>query len=149
MDPLSRPMSAALEIVSASPSDVEQLFVLAKATFGDMGGWNDERVLGVMRRDDVFVARENEQPAGHVALQRDASAAAVVVEQLFVAPGHERRGVGRRLLAHAEGYAIAGGAAALRIVVEESNWRARRFYHDTGFVAVDAELLELVLPHRL
>jgi hypothetical protein len=30
-----------------------------------------------------------------------------VVEQLFVAPGHELRGIGDRLLAYAEGYAIA------------------------------------------
>jgi len=30
-----------------------------------------------------------------------------VVEQLFVASGHERRGIGHRLLAYAEGYAIA------------------------------------------
>ena len=41
-----------------------------------------------------------------------------VIEQLFVLPGHERRGVGHRLLDYAEGYAIAERAPALRIVVE-------------------------------
>ena len=63
---------------------------------------------------------------------------AIVVEQLFVVPGHERRGVGRRLLDYVEGYAIAERAPALRIVVEQDNVRARDFYQRAGFVPVDA-----------
>ena len=49
----------------------------------------------------------------------------MIAEQVFVAPGHEHRGIGHRLLAHAEGYAIAKRARALCIVVEPDNWRAR------------------------
>jgi predicted N-acetyltransferase YhbS len=55
-------------------------------------------VLEVLRRDVTFVAREQGQPAGYVALRRK-EGDAIVVEQLFVAPGHERRGIGHRLLA--------------------------------------------------
>ena len=135
-----------MEIVSASATDVKRLFGAAKETFGEMRGWNDERVLDVLTRDAVFVARERAQPAGHVALHRDAATAAIVIDQLFVAPGHERRAVGRRLLGFAEGYAITKGAASLRIAVEESNWGARRFYRRAGFVPVEAELFERVLP---
>jgi ribosomal protein S18 acetylase RimI-like enzyme len=102
-------------------------------------------VLEVLRRDVTFVAREQGQPAGYVSLRLKENGT-IVIEQLFVASGHERRGIGRRLLAHAEGYAIAERARSLQIVVEEGNQRARSFYRRSGFVPVEPELLELVLP---
>ena len=79
------------------------------------------------------------------ALRREGDGA-IVVEQLFVAPGHERRGIGHRLLAHAEGYAIAERAGSLQVVVEENNRQARSFYRRSGFVPVEPELFELILP---
>jgi ribosomal protein S18 acetylase RimI-like enzyme len=102
-------------------------------------------VLEILSDDIVFVAREHGQPAGYVALRREGSGA-FVVEQLFVAPGHERRGVGRRLLAYAEGYAISEGAPTLRIVVEVDNAPALSLYRRAGFVQVETEVFELVLP---
>ena len=122
-----------------------QLFALAKSAFAGLPGWRDERVLEVLQGDLVFVAREQGQPAGYVALRREDDGP-VVVEQLFVAPGHERRGIGRRLLAYAEGYAIAERARSLRIVVETGNEKARSFYRRSGFVPVEPELFELILP---
>ena len=122
-----------------------QLFALARATFAGLPGWSDERVLEVLRRDVVFVAREHGQLGGYVALCRQ-EGGLIVVEQLFVAPGHERRGIGHRLLAYAEGYAIAERARSLQIVVEEANVQARSFYRRSGFVPVEAELFELILP---
>ena len=139
-------MANSVEILPPADEDVRQLYGLAKRTFGEMPGWSDARVLEVLRRDLVFVAREARRPSGYVALRDDPAAATVVVEQLFVAPGHEHRGIGRRLLAYAEGYAIAQHAQTLRIVAEESNWRARSFYRRSGFVPVAEDLLELVLP---
>jgi ribosomal protein S18 acetylase RimI-like enzyme len=139
-------MGAPVEIVPRTEGDLKQLYRLAKGSFGDIPGWSDERVLDVLTRDLVFVARERAQPAGYVALRRDAETGTIVVDQLFVAPGHEQRGIGRRLLAYAEGYAIAERVQTLQIVVEESNWRARSFYRRSGFVPIEAELLELVLP---
>ena len=121
------------------------LFTLAKNTFGGLRGWRDERVLEVLRRDVMFVARELGQPVGYVALGR-AESEAIVIEQLFVAPSHERRGIGRRLLAYAEGYAIAENARTLQIVVEEDNEPARSFYRRNGFVPREPELFELFLP---
>jgi ribosomal protein S18 acetylase RimI-like enzyme len=134
-----------IEIVSRAEADLRQLFALAKSTFADAPGWDDARVLDALERDVVFVAREGGAPAGYVAL-RPVDARRVVVEQLFVAPGHERRGVGHHLLAYAEGYAIAERASALRIVVERDNLRARSFYVRAGFVPVAPEVLELILP---
>jgi ribosomal protein S18 acetylase RimI-like enzyme len=135
-----------IEIAPRAEAELGQLFGLARSAFAGLPGWSDRRVLDVLSRDVVFVAREQGRPAGYVAL-RPATEGAIVVEQLLVAPGHERRGIGRRLLAHAEGYAIAERAPTLRIVVEESNRPARSFYRRSGFVAVEVELFELVLPN--
>lgn len=126
---------------------MRQLFALAKSTFGSRPGWDEPRVLDALARDVVFVARERGVPAGYVAL-RPGAGQAVVVEQLFVAPSHEHHGVGRSLLAYAEGYAIAERARFLRVVVERDNRQARSFYLRAGFVSVEPELLELALPYR-
>jgi ribosomal protein S18 acetylase RimI-like enzyme len=134
-----------VEIAPRAEADVDLLFGLAKGAFGDLPGWTDRRVVEVLTRDIVFVARERGLLAGYVALFRDPDDG-IVVDQLFVAPGHERRGVGRHLLACAEGYAIADQAETLRIVVEEGNGPARRFYRRWGFVPIEPELFELVLP---
>ena len=83
--------------------------------------------------------------AGYVALTH-VGARVALVEQLLVAPGHERRGVGRRLLGCAEGYAISEGAQKLQIVVEAGNREARSFYGACGFGVVGPELFERALP---
>lgn len=134
-----------IEIAPRVEADLPVLFGLAMATFGGLPGWSDEGVVEVLNSDVIFVARENDQPAGYVALHSD-EARVMVVEQLFVVPGHERRGIGHRLLAYAEGYAIAERAQSLQVVVEEGNEPARSFYKRSGFVPVDPELFELVLP---
>jgi ribosomal protein S18 acetylase RimI-like enzyme len=134
-----------VDIAPRSDADMSPLFGLARSAFGDLPGWDDGRVVGVLTQDVVFVAREDGLLAGYVALSRDEDGA-IVIDQLFVAPGHERRGVGHRLLECAEGYAISGQAGTLRIVVEESNGPARSFYRRCGFVPVEDELFELVLP---
>ena len=139
------PLASTVEIAPRTEADLPVLFGLAKGAFVDLPGWSDRRVLEVLRRDVTFVAREQGQPAGYVALRRK-EGGAIVVEQLFVAPGHERRGIGHRLLAYAEGYAIAERARLLQIVVEEGNHKARSFYRRSGFVPVESELFELVLP---
>ena len=139
-------MDATVEIGEPQAGELGLLFSLARTTFADVPGWSDDRVLEVLEEDLVFVAREQSQAAGYVALRHDRGDRAVIVDQLFVAPGHEQRGVGHRLLAHAEGWAISERARALRIVAEERNWRARSFYQREGFVPIDRELLELVLP---
>jgi ribosomal protein S18 acetylase RimI-like enzyme len=138
-------VASTVDIAPRTEADLAQLFALAKDAFGDLAGWSDERVLEVLNRDLVFVAREGAQPAGYVAMRRDDDAV-IVVEQLLVAPGHERRGIAHRLLAYAEGYAIAERTRSLRIVVEDSNQPARSFYTRSGFAPVEPELFELILP---
>jgi len=54
-----------------------------------------------------------------------------MVDQLYVWPDAQRRGVGDRLLAHAKQLRPAG----LRLHTFQRNAPARRFYEDRGFVA--------------
>jgi ribosomal protein S18 acetylase RimI-like enzyme len=138
-------MSDVVEIAPLRESELGQLFGLAKAVFASTSGWNDRRVLDVLTHDVVFVAHEQGEVGGYVALFVFPGEQ-VIAEQVFVAPGHEHRGIGHRLLAHAEGYAIAKRARAFCIVVEPDNWRARAFYGQLGFVPVQTDLVELVLP---
>ncbi len=104
----------------------------------------DERTLAVLERETVFVAEVEGAPAGYIALEQEEHG--VRVDQLFVSPDHEAEGVGRQLLEYAEGYAIWRRARSLRVVVAEGDRRAVQFYRGRGFVAVDENLFELVLP---
>jgi len=135
-----------IDVHPAGQAERRRLFLLARIAFGDMPGWSDRRTLEALESDVVFAAWEGGVPAGYAAVRP--AARAHVVEQLLVAPGHERRGVGRRLLAYVEGYAIRERAPAVRIVVERGNEPARRLYRGLGFVPVADELFELVLPRR-
>jgi ribosomal protein S18 acetylase RimI-like enzyme len=137
-------MATVLEISPLADDEIGRLFGLAKCCFEAAAGWNDRRVLDSLARDVVFVAHEDGEVAGYIALRPDRER--VIVEQVLVAPGHEQRGIGHRLLEHAEGYAIATRARAVDIVVEADNWRARSFYRRLGFLPVQTELLELTLP---
>jgi ribosomal protein S18 acetylase RimI-like enzyme len=141
---VSAPAAFNISISPRVDSDVPECFAYAKTAFEGRPGWSDRRVIDALERDVVFVAHEDGLPAGYVALSLGDDA--LVIEQLLVAPGHEQHGVGRRLLAHAEGYAITQHARALQIVVEEDNVVARRFYLRCGFVPVAPELVELILP---
>ena len=136
-------MTARLDIAPCSPADRDVLFELAEVAFAGEGGWDATRVLDALHHDLVFVARDD-GPAGYVAL-RSESGICVVVDQLLVAPGHERMGVGHRLLEYAEQYAIERRASVLRIAVESDNSAARSFYRRAGFVPVERELFELDL----
>ena len=119
--------------------DEALLFGLARL---DRGA--DERTLVVLERAPVIVAAASGSPAGYVALEHEEGSGRV--DQLFVSPEHEAEGIGRQLLEFAEGYAIWRRAESLRVVVAESDRRALAFYRGRGFVPVEENLLELVLP---
>jgi ribosomal protein S18 acetylase RimI-like enzyme len=142
---MERDVTTSVAIDRCPEAEVPRLFGLAKSVFADAPGWDDGRVLEALSRDLLFLARDEGEPAGYVALRHEPDGS-FVIEQLFVLPGHERRGVGRRLLDYAEGYAIAERAPALRIVVERDNTPARAFYRRAGFVPVEGELFERSLP---
>jgi ribosomal protein S18 acetylase RimI-like enzyme len=132
-------MDAGPHVRPYRPEDEPLLFGLARL---DRGA--DTRTLDILEHETVFVAELGGTPAGYVAVRREGSA--ICVEQLFVSPEHEGEGVGRRLLEHAEGYAISEQADTLQVVVEPANSRASAFYRSRGFVPAGEDRLELVLP---
>jgi putative acetyltransferase len=68
------------------------------------------------------------------------------IEALFLEPAHQRRGWGRRLVAHAQ--QLVGGA--LTVDVNEENHAARSFYEAIGFAVVGASPLDGTgRPHPL
>lgn len=140
-------MTTRLDITPCLPADHGVLFQLAEVTFAGKPGWDATRVRDALQDDHVFVARDD-GPAGYVAL-RSESGICVVVDQLLVTPGHERMGVGRRLLEYAEQYAIDRRASVLQIAVESDNSAARSFYRRAGFIPVERELFELDLGRQI
>jgi ribosomal protein S18 acetylase RimI-like enzyme len=118
------------------------LFGVAKLAFGEQ---DDDRTIATLTRSTVFVAELAGEPAGYVALEETADA--FRIEQLCVHPAHEAEGIGGQLLEWAEGYAIAGRAERLEIVVESGNERALSFYRRRGFAPTARDLYVLVLPH--
>jgi ribosomal protein S18 acetylase RimI-like enzyme len=137
-----------IDIARPAPADLPRLFALAESAFGSTPGWDPDRVLRALRDDVIFVAHERESLAGYLALRRE-SERSLLIEQVLVATGHEHHGVGRRLLAYAEGYAVRERVPAIRIVVEATNHSARDLYLRLGFVQREREIFERALPYVL
>jgi GNAT superfamily N-acetyltransferase len=78
----------------------------------------------VQVKNDLWVAEIDECPAAFMAIAGD------FIDQLFVAPEHQRRGLGAALLAHARGLSPSG----LRLFTFQFNANARAFYEKNGFV---------------
>src|SRR5271166_2138173 len=74
---------------------------------------------------ETWVAEDNGRIVAVLVLGTD------MVEQLYVAPGEQRRGVGDAMLAHAKHLRPTG----LRLWAFQRNALARRFYVARGFIA--------------
>jgi ribosomal protein S18 acetylase RimI-like enzyme len=93
-------------------------------------------------RSHVLVATESEMIVGLVMGTMDESGEGEV-DALYVAPDHQGRGVGRRLLSASFERLRAAGAENARVVVLAANAPARQFYeHMGGGEAGSAEIDE-------
>ena len=63
------------------------------------------------------------------------------VDELYLAPSHRGRGIGRTAIALAEDACRAAGVRALHLEVERENVRGRALYARTGFADADRLLL--------
>ncbi len=81
----------------------------------------------MMPAREVWVAAANRGILGFLALDGE------MLDQLFVAPAMQRRGVGDRLLAKAKELS----PRRLRLYSFQKNTPARNFYEARGFVAID------------
>ncbi len=133
------------DIERARPDELPVLYTFASMAFASENGWNENRTLRVLNRAQIYVAHEAGRPVGYVALRADGDR--YLIEQVLVAPGNERRGIGKLLLAYAEGLAISRHARILQIVCESHNRAAESLYGRLGFARVESELFERTLPH--
>lgn len=108
-----------------------------------------ERALREAPPGDLFFVSAD--PGGqrtgflHLQVQRDffSGTRACHISDLAVAPGHEGRGIGRALLAHAETWAKRNRCKWLTLAVFPGNAHARALYEQTGFTA---DLLRMAKP---
>jgi ribosomal protein S18 acetylase RimI-like enzyme len=102
--------------------------------------------------DDVLVFEADGSVAGYVALGTptglEANRHVVLIRGLAVAPSHQRRGVGRALLAAAEAAARERGARRLTLRVLAPNTGARALYEAHGFVIEGVQRDEFLLDGR-
>ncbi len=90
----------------------------------DMRGWIADYLVPKL---EVWVAELDGEIVAMMALEDD------YVDQLYVAPAHQRRGIGDALLATA----MRRNPQRLRLYTFQRNTPARRFYEARGFVAIE------------
>jgi ribosomal protein S18 acetylase RimI-like enzyme len=56
-----------------------------------------------------------------------------LVEDVAVQPAHQGKGIGRRLVAAAEAWAVSQGASRIQLLADRNNAPALAFYQKTGF----------------
>ncbi len=126
-----------LSIERASPADAEEIAALylasRRAALPHLRRVHSDaatrewvrRVL--LAHGETWVARSSGRIVGFLSLADDE------LDQLYLLPGHERRGIGGRLLAKAK----ERSPGRLRLFTFARNRRARAFYEKHGFRLVD------------
>jgi ribosomal protein S18 acetylase RimI-like enzyme len=121
---------------SARPSEADQLTRLARSAKASWGypaewldAWRDALTITeeYVLRNAVFVADAGDDLAGVAALERVAGAA--VLEHVWVAPSHQRQGIGEALVRHALAVAREAGDRIVRVT---SDPQALGFYERLG-----------------
>jgi RimJ/RimL family protein N-acetyltransferase len=133
----------------ASPTDAAALVELAEEVAAEEGRWiltsdvwrsvgEERRYLRAARRHPdaaVFVAEEDGRVVGRLSLARDPHPASRHVADLglMVAEGYRGRGIGRRLLEQAVGWARTADIGKLELHVFPWNEAALHLYESFGF----------------
>jgi diamine N-acetyltransferase len=130
----------------AKESDIEQLLAFMQALYQEDGSTPFIRpavhqalreLLDDPDRGRVWLIERDGESAGYLVVTwgfslefhgRDA-----FIDELYVAPAHRGRGLGRQAVGHAEAACRANGVAALHLEVETGNERAHALYRGRGF----------------
>lgn len=70
------------------------------------------------------------------------------IGELVVASGHERRGVGRRLVTQMEGWATERGHRCITLETGSANLGARAFYTALGYAEEEVTMTRVLPPGR-
>jgi ribosomal protein S18 acetylase RimI-like enzyme len=143
--------------VKAAPEDADDIVRLMRELYSyDRLPFDEPRaraaltaLLAEASYGCVFVARSLGVAIGYLALTfgfsleyggRDA-----FIDELYLAPSHRGRGLGRAALALAERVCREAGVRALHLEVERPNERARAVYGSYGFKEHERFLMTLLL----
>ena len=106
-----------------------------------------DRHIAFERNNAVYVATDGDQVVGFVhAAERTHFTGQVdaYVGELVTAPGLERRGIARALMAAAEAWGAARGLDYLTLVTGAANHGARAFYAAAGYLEEDVMLTKKI-----
>ena len=104
---------------------LRSLFALAEDSSAQLDAYVDAGRVLVAIRDDVVV--------GHLQLVDTAQPGVTEIKNMAVTPSHQRRGIGRGLLAAALELAQREGAAMLQVATATADIGNLRFYQRLGF----------------
>lgn len=134
--------------IEAAPADEDSVFTLMRAFYAE------ERIvlrdtaraaLREMLRNPQLgrvlllknPAEPSGAPGGYIALafwhSLEFGGRVVVLDELYLAPAHRGRGLGRKSVGFVREWAKKNGAAAVRLEVNHHNKRAKELYLKTGF----------------
>jgi GNAT superfamily N-acetyltransferase len=121
------------ELERATPADAAELAALYLAAWDDAlpgvrRAYADDAIRGwiggvMLNRGETWVARIDGRIVGFMALYADH------LDQLYLLPGHYRRGIGRRFVDLAK----RRSPGRLQLFTFQCNTRARAFYEAQGF----------------
>ncbi|WP_421709581.1 GNAT family N-acetyltransferase [Algihabitans sp.] len=107
-----------------------------------LNNFTPQCIAEMMSRRTVFVAISNDEVIGTAALEQS------TVKTVFVAPEHQRKGIGSRLMKAVEASARSAGLGSLTIA---SSLTAERFYTTLGYKSLKHKFFgneETVLMER-
>ncbi|CUI27300.1 TDP-fucosamine acetyltransferase [Achromobacter xylosoxidans] len=103
--------------------------------------WQDRMRESNLDARAVFIAEQDGQPIGFVCVQQEHDhPGEVLLDNLHVLPPYQGTGAGKLMVARAEAWARARGAARLYLYALEGNTRAIAFYERQGWQYTGIEI---------
>lgn len=156
-----------IDIRPAASGDRDAVLALADRLTVGVAGWRSpDLVLDAVRGwvssdlerlDDgatdraVYVAVEGNEVAGFIAVNGNAHWSGEVdayIGELVVRPDRERRGIGRKLVRAAEGWAAARGLRRIRLATGAANVGALQLYARLGYEIEDVTVSKSVVARE-
>ncbi len=126
---------------SAFATGTSEFGITAQNTPSNPAFWGEGEIERVVARSNqLFALEEDGRVVGCAFTGPSRSRERTwVLRHLAVLPDARHRGLGTTLVTEAARRAQAGGAAVLRIGIVAANTRLSDWYHQLGFVTVDAD----------
>jgi GNAT superfamily N-acetyltransferase len=145
-------MEGAISIRFADPEDINTIGFLAQQVWPDTYGkilgpeqleymmnlfYSPASLWKQMREDRhaFLIVEEEEEPIGFASWSPEAEAGVFKIHKLYLLPGQQGKGLGKRILQFVFDDIRPQGARALRLNVNRHN-KARQFYERIGFTVI-------------